>query len=222
MQLVQRGGTIFATLFVYGQTTAPTWYVATMQSVGNLVWQGDLYATTGPWFGTVPFNPANVTPTKVGTMTWTLQTIGSGTLVYSVDGVVVVKSLVRETLVVDNFSGVYKGALHVSVTNCSNPANNVSGEVFGTIVVTQNGQNTSVTFTAENGITFTVAGTALFQDGQFGAIVGTYSSSVGELGNASLVEIHVEYNALTARISLHSTNIGCQDNGYLGGIRSRP
>ena len=74
MQLVQRNGTIFATLFVYGPNGAPTWYVATMNPIGAFQWSGDLYATTGPWFGTEPFNPANVVATKVGTMTWTART----------------------------------------------------------------------------------------------------------------------------------------------------
>jgi hypothetical protein len=57
MQLVERGTIIFATLFVYDPSGAPTWYVATMPFISNNpnnVWTGDLYATTGPWFGTVP------------------------------------------------------------------------------------------------------------------------------------------------------------------------
>src|SRR5437899_12652131 len=59
IQFVQRGSTIFATIFVYGPTGgAPTWYVATMGPTppGSLVWSGDLYTTTGPWFGAVPYN----------------------------------------------------------------------------------------------------------------------------------------------------------------------
>ncbi|HSS27803.1 MAG TPA: hypothetical protein VLL50_07585, partial [Usitatibacter sp.] len=60
MQLVQRDNTIFATLFVYGQNNQPTWYVSTMQHSASLTWTGPLYATTGPWFGTVPFNANNV------------------------------------------------------------------------------------------------------------------------------------------------------------------
>jgi len=72
MQLVQRGSVIFATLFVYGPNGTPTWYVATMNPTGaSFTWSGTLYATTGPWFGTVPFNPALVTATAVGIMTWT-------------------------------------------------------------------------------------------------------------------------------------------------------
>src|SRR5436190_18901396 len=70
-QLVQRNSTIFATMFVYGPTGAPTWYVATMVPTGGpFIWSGDLYTTTGPWFGAVPYNPALFTARKVGTMTW--------------------------------------------------------------------------------------------------------------------------------------------------------
>src|SRR5215469_245712 len=116
MQLVQRGNTIFATLFVYGQNGAPTWYVATMVPTGTASqWSGDLYATTGPWFGTVPFNPADVVATKVGTMTWTQQTAATGTLNYVVNGTAVTKNVVRQTLVFDDFSGTYLGAAHFTV-----------------------------------------------------------------------------------------------------------
>src|SRR5437867_10196852 len=79
IQLVQRGSVIFGTMFVYGPSNTPTWYVATMQFAGNFTWTGDLYATTGPYFGTVPFNPANVVATKVGTMTWTQTSVTTGT-----------------------------------------------------------------------------------------------------------------------------------------------
>jgi hypothetical protein len=56
IQFVQRGSTIFATIFIYGPTGAPTWYVATMGPTppGSFVWSGDLFTRTGPWFGAVP------------------------------------------------------------------------------------------------------------------------------------------------------------------------
>ena len=46
MQLVQRGSIIFATLFVYGPSSGPTWYTATLDAAPNLTWSGDLYAAT--------------------------------------------------------------------------------------------------------------------------------------------------------------------------------
>src|SRR5258705_11355955 len=64
-EFVQRGSTIFAVIYVYDQGTDPFWYSATLELVtaatGSIVWGGDLYATRGPWFGTVPFNASQVT-----------------------------------------------------------------------------------------------------------------------------------------------------------------
>jgi hypothetical protein len=121
MQLVQRGTVIFATMFVYDQTNIPFWYSATLNTAGQFTWSGDLLATTGAWFGTVPFNSATVTRTKVGTMTWQAQTTDAGTLTYNVGGVIVTKNLVRQPLVLDNFSGPYGGGIHQTISGCFNP-----------------------------------------------------------------------------------------------------
>src|SRR2546430_9618068 len=72
IQFVQRGSTMFATIFVYDAAGNPTWYVATMSGTkanGVLTFTGDLYSTHGAWFGAVPYNPAAFTVAKVGTMT---------------------------------------------------------------------------------------------------------------------------------------------------------
>jgi hypothetical protein len=220
IQLVQRGSVIFATMFVYGPSGTPTWYVATMNPVGSLTWSGDLYTATGSWFGTVPYNPASFIPRRVGTMTWSAPFVTSGTVSYVVDGVAVVKNVVRESLALDDYSGTYLGAAHLTAANCSNPANNVSGEGYGVIAVFQSGQNITVTFTA-GGVTITING-VLGQDGQFGSVSGTYSATGGEVGNATLFEMNVQLNALSLRFLANSTNDGCQNSGYMGGIRSRP
>jgi hypothetical protein len=222
IQLVQRGSVIFATMFVYGPSNTPTWYVATMQFAGNFTWTGDLYATTGPYFGTVPFNPANFVAIKVGTMTWVAQTVETGTLNYDVDGVAVTKNVVRQTLVFDDYSGTYLGALHVTATGCTDPADNASGEIpFVTTSVTQSGSAISIVISVFGTSLLTISGT-LSQSGQFGTVLGTYTSDGGELGNATVSAMNVQVNALAATFSLNSTNIGCQNVGYLAGIRSRP
>ena len=72
MQLVQRNSLIFATLYVYDTNRKPTWFVATLTYQGSIsVWQGDLLATTGPWFGTTPFNPASSSCARPGRWAWT-------------------------------------------------------------------------------------------------------------------------------------------------------
>ena len=65
MQLVQRGNVIFATLFVYDRNGSPVWYTATLRlTATELVWSGDLYTTTGPWFA-FGFDPTLVGYRKV-------------------------------------------------------------------------------------------------------------------------------------------------------------
>jgi len=221
IQLVQRGSVIFGTMFVYGPSNTPTWYVATMQFAGNFTWTGDLYATTGPYFGTVPFNPANVVATKVGTMTWVAQTVDTGTLSYVVDGVAVTKNIVRQTLVLDDYSGTYLGAIHFTITGCTNAAENGSGEIpITTISVVQNGQTLGITISALGTTLAAIAGT-LGQSGQFGTVLGTYSDDSGDAGAASVSALNVQVNALAASYSLSSTNNGCQNVGYFAGMRSR-
>jgi hypothetical protein len=69
-----------------------------------------LIATTGPWFGTVPFNPTLVGLRTVGKMTWKAQSVGSGTLSYGIDGVTVSKTLYRQTLRYDDRAGTFYGS----------------------------------------------------------------------------------------------------------------
>jgi hypothetical protein len=224
MQLVQRGNTIFATLFVYGQNGAPTWYVATMSSTDGSTWTGDLYATTGPWFGTVPFNPSNVFATKVGTMTWSAQADDTGNVSYSVNGTQVSKNVVRQTLVFDDYSGAYLVALHVGVTGCTNPADNLPPSDFPvplTITVTQSGQSVTITFSALGMQAITITGT-LSQSGQFGSVIGTYTDPSGDMGNASVTKLIVQENALTGSFTQQSKNQGCQSVGSFAGLRAQP
>lgn len=220
MQLVQRGGVIFATIFVYDQSMKPIWYSATLNYSGNLSWAGDLYVTNGPWLGTAAFNPNAVTSRKVGTIAWNAPFVESGTISYSVDGVGVSKNVVRQHVVYDNFSGVYVGALHQTTTGCSNAVLNGTGELVAGLSVVQNGTSVSLVSANENGGSCTFSGT-LTQGGQFGRMVGNYSCDDGEVGTFNMFEMNVSYNALTARYTMNSTNYACQSTGYLGGIRHR-
>ena len=220
IQLVQRGSVIFATMFVYGPTGAPTWYVATLHSADGLTWTGDLLATTGTYFA-LPFNPSNFAFAKVGTMTWAPDSTATGTLSYDVNGTPVVKHVTRQTLVFDDYNGTFLGGIHFTATGCINPADNTppSEVPLATITVTQSGQSITIAISIV-GVAVTITGT-LTQDGQFGTVVGTYSATGGEIGNATVSQLNVQTNALSATFSLQSTNIGCLDTGYIAGIRSR-
>jgi hypothetical protein len=220
IQIVQRGSTIFATMFVYGPSTAPTWYVATMYPTGaSFTWSGDLYATTGPWFGTVPFNSANVLPTKVGTMTWQGLFVETAQLSYVVNGTFVVKNVVRQPIANENYAGHYAGGVHQDVTGCSNAAFNGTYESIGTLNITQNGQAVNIQSFTSGGASCSYPG-ALTQFGQMGAINGSYACSDGEAGTFSLFEMQVTLVGFTGRFTANSSNPpGCRLTGWFGGMR---
>jgi hypothetical protein len=109
--VLQQSNTLFIDLMVYGTDGKPTWFVSTAPlqtnpTQGHTVFVGDLYATTGPYYG-AGFNPSLVTSRKVGTLAFDATAGNSATLNYTVDGVPVVKSIVRQTWTYENLSGTY-------------------------------------------------------------------------------------------------------------------
>lgn len=99
LNLNHQGNILFGTLFTYDANRAPLWLVMSggvMQPDG-LTFIGDLYRTTGPAFNAVPFTPigaANLS--KVGTMTVAFSEANVATLIYTVNGVEVRKSIQRQ------------------------------------------------------------------------------------------------------------------------------
>ena len=221
IQLVQRGSIIFATLFVYDPNN-PTWYTATMDNTSGFTWTGILYATTGTDFS-LPWNPANLTVTPVGTMTWTAQSVETGTLSYVVNGVTVVKDVTRQTLVLDDFSGHFYGGIHADITGCANPALNGTVENFGVLNITQNGSSISIQTLYGSAGSCSYSGT-LTQFGQMGEINdGTYSCINGTAGTTAgtfqSFEMQVNETGFTGRFTASPTSpLGCQQTGWFGGL----
>jgi len=96
VNFTHEGDTIFATWFTYDLDGTPMWLVVTAQKTGPGVYSGTLYRTTGPAFNAVPFNPANVVATAVGTATLSFTDGNSGTFAYTVNGVSQAKAVTRE------------------------------------------------------------------------------------------------------------------------------
>ncbi len=220
IQFVQRGSIIFATIFVYDQNRVPYWYSATLHSQGGLIWSGDLIATTGTWFATVPFSAGTVTDTTVGTMTWTADpSVTSGVLAYTVGAVTVSKNLVRQPIAVDDFSGHYGGGLHEVNTGCVNQSLNGTTEAAGLLSITQNGSNITFQSSPITGSPCSYVG-ALTQAGQMGAVSGSYSCTSGDTGTFSLFEMQVNPTGVTGRFTATSNTLaGCQSTGWFGGLR---
>ena len=100
VNLTHQGSTIFATWFTYDVNGNPLWYSATLPSVGTRTFSGLLYRNTGPAFSAVPFSPALVHGTPVGTATLSFTDGNAGTFSYQVsDGANVAsqsKSITRQ------------------------------------------------------------------------------------------------------------------------------
>jgi hypothetical protein len=220
MQLVQRGAVVFATLFDYGPLGEPVWYTATLTYTSSSTWTGILYATTGPYFATVPFDPMHVGYSLVGTLTWTAKTAEAGTLIYSVGGITVVKSMVRQPLVLDDFSGHYAGGFHKVVTDCVTATLNTTTDDVGTLDITQNGAAITIVETLPaTSSSCTYTGT-LSQAGQMGSVqLGvTCTDSTG--GTGSIDQMQVTPFGLSGSFTASYSNpAGCQSSGWFGGFR---
>ena len=220
IQLVQRGNIIFFTMFVYDAAHNPVWYVGTLNHQGSgYVWTGDMYLTTGPWFGAT-FNPALFGGRIVGSMTWNGITVTTGTLTYSVDGVAVVKNVVRQTLVNEDYSGRYGGGLHEDRSGCFSSIFNGTYEDAAILVVSQTGTAVTMSTQTLTGGVCSYSGT-LTQDGQMGTIAGAYScSSDGDHGNFTLFEVQITRWAISGRLDAASVPTGCHGTGWFGGART--
>jgi hypothetical protein len=96
VNFTHQGDTIFATWFTYDLDGTPMWLVATAPKTASATYSGALYRTTGPAFNAVPFNPASVVPTDVGTATLTFTDGNTGTFAYTVNGVSQAKAITRQ------------------------------------------------------------------------------------------------------------------------------
>jgi arylsulfatase A-like enzyme len=102
INLTHQDDIVFATLFVYDSASTNTWYVMSggrKQADGSFL--GELYQVVGPAFIATPFAPLDASNSaqrvrQVGTLRLTFQDGQTGSLVYSVDGTTITKSVTRQ------------------------------------------------------------------------------------------------------------------------------
>jgi hypothetical protein len=223
VNFIQQNDVIFATLFVYGTDNTARWFVATMRPSGA-AFSGPLSQTTGPYFGNATFNPATVGVTTVGSMTVAFANQYSGTLTYSVNGVNVTKSIVRQTFAEQNIAGHYLGGLTAQGTNCRNSPNGPI-LIFDTLTATQSGRNLSmlVQFTSANGTAAqcTFAGTLTAQ-GRVAQVPNgtwncTFGGSPGNVGTFTLDMLDASQQGFTSRFT--GSDQFCNYAGFFGGVK---
>jgi hypothetical protein len=209
----------FLTFFVYDAMGNPVWYTsdARLATTGAAVWTGNLYATSGPWFGG-PFPAGNVHVRPAGSVSFTLSALDEAALTYTVDGVTVTKNVQRQTWTNEDYSGDYLGGYSITNTNCAPANGNGIEEVGAFLTVAQNGSAISITATTSAAVC-TFGGT-YSQTGKLGQVNGNYSCTSGVQGAFSLVEMTPTISGFTGRIV--GQNQSCDFAGSLGGIRRAP
>ena len=96
VQLAHQGDVIVATWSTFAYTGEPQWLVTAASRVGPNAYAGTMYSTTGPAFGTVPFDPAKVNRTAAGTASFTFSNGNAATFSYTLGSVKRTKALSRE------------------------------------------------------------------------------------------------------------------------------
>ncbi|MGZ5685236.1 MAG: hypothetical protein ACXWG9_14020, partial [Usitatibacter sp.] len=170
VNVIQQYDTLFATLYVYDASNSPRWYVASgLTPSGTGVFTGTLYQTTGPVFSGA-WNPAAVSVTSVGTMTFSFNSPVTGTLTYTVNNSSVTKQITRYTFKPNSLTGNYLGGMTGIASNCSNSSFNGLALIWGSLTVTQTGDVVAMRVDTQNA-TCIFTGTHQ-QLGRFGTISG--------------------------------------------------
>lgn len=219
VNVIHQGDTLFATFFIYNQANAPKWYVAsavtftTVTQQGAAVFRGSLFETAGPFFGAAVFDPNSVAVREVGTVTFTLDSVTSARLEYTIDGVAVTKSITRQTWRANDISGGYLGYTIGTYFGCA--TGNSYSEESAVYNITQTAASVTLAI-ATPGKSCTYTGPYL-QAGRMGTAQGNVSCSDGTSGSYLFEEVEATPTGLSARgiVQLGS----CRWEGRLGGVR---
>ena len=96
INFAHQGDVIFATWFTYDATGKALWLSMTANKTADRVYAGTFYQTRGPAFSAVPFSPAGVTATAVGSGTLTFSDANNGSFAYTVNGISQTKPITRQ------------------------------------------------------------------------------------------------------------------------------
>jgi hypothetical protein len=215
--MLQQADVLFVDLFVYGADGRPTWFTAAayfQPQSGRVLFSGDLYVTSGPWFGAF-FNPAAVFARKVGTLQFEASSTDFATLTYSVDGVVVSKQIERQLWAYENFTGSYFGGLVYDQSGCAVASDNGHVEEFGAFQIDHPATNAFTLSLQSNFGNCTVTGN-YSQLGHMGTVDANYACSYGINGTMTLYELERTSSGMTGRFI--AQNNACQVAGTLGGV----
>jgi hypothetical protein len=219
VNISQQADTLFATFFVYGTGGQAVWYSVTLtyQSTsanGVVTYGGTLYQTSGSPQGT-PYDPALLRYRQVGDATIEFGDDAHGLLRYTADGVLVVRSIARQTFATISPEGTYLGATTDVTFNCKTPSRNG-------IVTADPGP---LRITLVDGFATIYAPTCFYegnyvQQGQVGSLDGRYECTNGAQGAVTVSGLRVEKGGLVGNYT--GRDASCEFRGNIGGARTLP
>ena len=226
IQLVQNADVVFATMYVYGTENQPVFFVALLENPpggGTGTWTGTLYVSHGSFFA-APWSPALAGEVPVGTMTFALTGIGTGTLDYTVGADSVSKTLNRQALRLENNDGSYR----FTHTWIPSGAGCTASDGFGVAAETGNLSITHVDpDTAAISLQWKLApvefcsmSATYSQLGRLGQYQGTLNCPARS-GTLTLFEIANRVKGLSGRYTL-DWNYNCRYQGRFGGVSNTP
>jgi hypothetical protein len=226
LNFAQQGDSIFATMYVYDRTGRPTWYLATMNSSPTAPGQftGEMFEVSGPFYGNF-FNPAAVASRRVGTMSFSAQSIASGALNYNVDGLAVAKTIEPFSFAPIPVAGTF------AISIVRDPTNTCVIPVFNTSIPT------TAIFTANSFQLFDSAGVSLCRaDGSFtprGSMASFAAASPSCYAGAGNILVLADVNPhgiagatnsnpfITATAIFTNAAQTCFSSYYIAGLRTR-
>jgi hypothetical protein len=216
----QQRDVLFIDLFVYGIDGRPTWFTAAAYlqpspGDGRVLFIGDLYVTSGPYFGGA-FNPGAVANRRVGTLTFDASSTDTAALAYTVDNVLVTKNVMRQLWAYEDFSGAYYGGVTYQLSQCGNPANNGAVEDLGAVQITHTG-NTAFSMVTQSASTTCTWNGTYGQAGHMGNATGTFGCVNGIAGSFTAYELERTLGGFTGRFI--AVDQYCHLDGRLGGVR---
>jgi hypothetical protein len=223
INVVQSDAFLFVTFFIYGPDNKPTWYVATLTRDANGNFNGQLYATTGTYFG-APWNPADgAGSAQVGTASFVPTGAYTANLTYALNaGPTVVKAIQRQALTSIPLGGSYSGTEAGSYSNsgCNNVSTYTDGFILGVTHVT--GTSLTFTFRYDSQLSCTLSG-ALRQQGQLFQIpAATFQCSDGVSTSATVSEIKKTNFGIEGTFSAPDVGGGCRQDATFSAVSVPP
>jgi hypothetical protein len=232
VNVIQQNETLFLTFFIYGADSAARWVVAPAMvpttlplPAGSVGFTGDIYQTTGPWFG-IPFSPTSVTRIIVGNASIVFNSADTGTLSYTINGVPVVKAITRQVMRTTSVAGVYLGGMIATASQCQAASDNGVVDILGTTTVTQTATQASFRvdfYVGSSAAACTFVGPyaqkgrmATVSQGTFSCVVGTTASNAGTF---TMTALDAQMNGFHA--SFTGKDQFCTYNGRFGGTRDQ-